>query len=74
MFGVKPSSYFPELGTYEAFCLDEAVAYHLAMEEKRQFDEVKAEKETGGGTKSNRPRPTDDNVSILQHEAFRKKD
>lgn len=34
-FNQKPSSYLPELGTYEAYCFDEACA-HLLIELREQ--------------------------------------
>ena len=42
-FGQKPSSYLPELGTFEAFCLDEACAHALIQmrEEAREKSEIK---------------------------------
>lgn len=40
-FSIRPSDYFPELGTYERFCLDEAVAYFVASKEAEQIEQAK---------------------------------
>lgn len=47
-FGSKPSDYFPELGTYEKFCLDEACA-HLLIHMR---DEARKEVEQGAKARS----------------------
>jgi len=76
-FGVRPSDYLPELNTWEAFCLDEAVAYALAVEENRRWEEVKAGRVTGErdltGKKPAKPSAKDAPIDVLNHEAFRKK-
>lgn len=51
-FRARPSSYFPELGSYEAFCLDEACAYALiALREEARKDIEGGQPEVGGGGK-----------------------
>ncbi|MGE5584048.1 MAG: hypothetical protein ACM309_00690 [Bacillota bacterium] len=48
-FGVRPSDYLPELGTYEAFCLDEACAHVLiAMREEARKEAEKEIKAKAG--------------------------
>lgn len=44
-WGVKPSSYLPELNTYEAFAFDELCAVVLSMKEKEAFDEARKKRE-----------------------------
>ena len=44
-FSQRPSSYLPELGTLEAFCLDEACAHVLIQ--MREDAREKGEEETG---------------------------
>lgn len=57
-FNCRPSDYFPELGTYEAFCIDEACAHVLiAMREEARKEaerEIKA-KSSGGQPASGGP-------------------
>jgi hypothetical protein len=75
-FGVRPSDYLPELGTWERYCFDELVAFQMAIEEKRQFDEAKGGKgdeKPASDAESTRPNPKDNALSVLNHEAFRKK-
>jgi hypothetical protein len=74
-FGVRPSDYLPELGTWERYCFDELVALQMAIEEKRQFDAAKQESgnDNKPEPKSNRPSPSDNALSVMNHEAFRKK-
>ncbi len=47
-FRARPSTYFPELGTYEAFCLDEACAHALIMAR----EDVRGEAEGAGGDRT----------------------
>lgn len=44
-WGVKPSSYLPELGTYEAFAFDELCAVVLSMKEQEALDEARKKRE-----------------------------
>ncbi|NPV80747.1 MAG: hypothetical protein HPY52_10805 [Firmicutes bacterium] len=50
-FGARPSDYLPELGTYEAFCLDEACAHmliHMREEARKEAErEIKGKAGTG---------------------------
>ncbi len=72
-FGVRPSDYLPELGTWERYCFDELVAFQMAIEEKNRFDDAMAESGDKPEPKSNHPSPKDSAISVLNHEAFRKK-
>ena len=48
----------------------------MAIEEKRQFDEAKGGKgdeKPASDAESTRPNPKDNELSVLNHEAFRKK-
>ncbi len=47
----------------------------MAIEEKRQFDAAKQESgnDNKPEPKSNRPSPSDNALSVMNHEAFRKK-
>lgn len=41
-FGARPSDYLPELGSYEAFCLDEACTHmliHMREEARKEVEE-----------------------------------
>ncbi len=53
-FNQRPSDYLPELGSYEAFCLDEACAHALiAMREQaRKEAEEEFNAKTGKGSQS----------------------
>lgn len=42
-WGIRPSSYLPELSTAEAFMFDEACAYVMGVEQQRVLDEQRAE-------------------------------
>lgn len=49
-FGVRPSDYLPELGSYEAFCVDEICA-HLLIHMREQARE-EAQRGWSGGRES----------------------
>lgn len=53
-FGQRPSDYLPELGSYEAFCLDEACAHVLISlrEQARKDAEEELNAKTGKGSQS----------------------
>ena len=53
-FNQRPSDYLPELGSYEAFCLDEACAHMLITmrEQAREDAEKEFEAKTGKGSQS----------------------
>lgn len=41
-FGARPSDYLPELGSYEAFCLDEVCTHmliHMRNEARKEVEE-----------------------------------
>lgn len=51
-FGQRPSDYLPELGSYEAFCLDEICAHMLISlrEQARKEAEEEFKAKTGQGS------------------------
>lgn len=53
-FNQRPSDYLPELGSYEAFCLDEACAHVLISlrEQAREEAEEEFNDKTGKGSQS----------------------
>lgn len=62
-FGVRPSDYLDDLGSYEKYCFDELIAFELAAEQAKRYDEAK---EDDGET-------DDDVLAILNDEKYRKK-
>jgi hypothetical protein len=65
-WGVRPSSYFPELDTLAAFALDEAIAYVVAERQQKKDKE-------SGSTSADRLRPqvTDPLGMLLADPRFR---
>lgn len=77
-FGVRPSDYLPELGTWERYCFDELVAIQMAIEEQKQIEEAKSKAGRGdpkppSPKKKDVPGPHMRGVDLMNHEAFRKK-
>lgn len=54
-WGVRPSSYLPELSTAEAFMLDEACAYVMGVEQQRIMDEERGRLGLPGVGRSDTP-------------------
>jgi hypothetical protein len=53
-FGVRPSDYLPELGWFEAFCLDEVCTHmliHMRDEARKEVEEGR-DSDEGRSTKS----------------------
>lgn len=71
-WGVKPSSYLPELSTAEAFMFDEACAYVMGVEQQRFMDEKNAELRHSG-TGGNAPREIGKKYEGLMDPRFRAK-
>ena len=77
-FGVRPSDYLPELGTWERYCFDELVAVQMAIEEQKHIEEAKKQtegdkgKQPASGAESRKPHPGISGAELLNHEAFRK--
>ncbi len=67
-FRARPSSYFPELGSYEAFCLDEACAHALiALREEARVREFGEQPDSGGGKVKTMQGASLEQLKELQH-------
>lgn len=70
-YNCRPSDYFEgeEIGTWEKFCIDEAVAYFMATEEAEKAQKDKPTKPADVA----KPKPSDNILDVMNHDFFKKK-